>query len=124
MRLLLDSHVVLWSLDQQERIPETARAEITDPENEVFVSVATLWEIAIKRRIGKLDAPDGLRSGLATQGYTELAITGDHAWTAGDLPPHHSDPFDRLLIAQAQLDGLVFVTADRRLAAYGVAILW
>jgi len=124
LRLLLDSHTALWSLYAEERIPAIPRAEIIDRGNSVHVSAASLWEIAIKRRIGKLSAPDELPARLGSQGFVEFPVTGEHAWAAGALPLHHRDPFDRLLVAQAQLEHLVLVTADRRLAAYGVATLW
>ncbi len=124
MRLLLDSHAALWALRDVPRLSEAARTEIVDPDNDVFVSAASLWEIGIKRNLGKLKAPDDLPIRLAARGFVELPVTGRHAWIAGALPLHHNDPFDRLLVAQAQNEHLVLLTADRRLAAYGVATLW
>ncbi len=124
MRLLLDTHVALWSLGEPTRLSADARTAIVDADSDVFASAVSLWEIAIKRKLGKLQAPDDVPERLASKGYTDLVVTCAHGWAAGALPLHHRDPFDRLLIAQAQLEGLVLVTADRRLAAYGVATLW
>jgi PIN domain nuclease of toxin-antitoxin system len=124
LRLLLDTHVVLWWLDEEERIPPSVQAQLAAPDNVPFVSVVSLWEIAVKRAVGKLNAPDDLRPQLADQGFGELDVTGDHAWAVAELPLHHRDPFDRLLVAQAKLEKLVLVTADERLRAYGVPIIW
>lgn len=124
LRLLVDSHVVLWTLTDAQRIPPAPRTEIADLRNTVYVSAASLCEIAIKRNIGKLTAPDDLLARVASRGFDELSVTGQHGWVAGALPLHHRDPFDRLLVAQAQIERLVLVTADRRLATYGVATLW
>lgn len=123
MRLLLDSQVVLWSLRSPERLPAEAVAAITDPGNSVDVSAASLWEFAIKQSIGKLKVAGDLREHLALQSFSELPVLGEHALAVRDLPLHHRDPFDRLLIAQAMCEGLTIVTSDRAFAAYDVPIL-
>ena len=123
MRLLLDSHVVLWSLRSPERLPTEVVAVITDPGNSVDVSVASLWELAIKQSIGKLTVDGDLREHLSLQSFSELPVLGEHAIAVRELPIHHRDPFDRLLIAQARCEGLTIVTNDRVFAAYDVPIL-
>jgi PIN domain nuclease of toxin-antitoxin system len=105
------------------RLYAHARAAIEDAANDVFVSVASAWEMSIKRKAGRLDTPDDLSVQLDRKRFVALQITLDHALAAGALPLHHGDPFDRMLIAQAQLEGLTIVTRDRRFAAYGVALL-
>ena len=119
-RLLLDTHVVLWALDDHPKLSLKARSAITDPANEVFVSAASIWEIAIKRSLGKLQAPDSITSWVEASGFLELAVTSFHAEQAGGLPFHHRDPFDRMLVAQAQAEGLIIVTADQHIRLYGV----
>jgi PIN domain nuclease of toxin-antitoxin system len=122
-RLLLDSHVVLWWLDGAERLSERATAAISDPQNEIAVSVATLWELAIKESLGKLRVDGDLRQHLREQWFQELPVTGLHAVEAAGLPPHHKDPFDRLLVAQARCEQLTIVTADGALSRYDVLTL-
>ena len=123
MRLLLDTHVVLWGLRQDDALGQRATAAIEDPENEVFVSAVSVWEIAIKKASGKLTAPDNLRSWIGASGFQELPVTFAHAEQAGALPLRHRDPFDRMLIAQAQAEGLVLVTADGDIPRYGIRML-
>ena len=124
MRLLLDTHILLWWLSDDASLPGVARAAIRDPLSEVFVSAATAWEIAIKQALGKLDFPVAqFPAILAAEGFEPLGITVDHAVLAGALPLHHNDPFDRILIAQAQHEGLTLVTADAAIPRYGVAVL-
>ena len=103
------------------RLP--ARASIEDPDTDVFVSVVSAWEAAIKRKAGKLKTPDDLAAQLERNRFVPLEITLDHALAAGSLPLHHKDPFDRMLVAQAQLESLTIVTRDRRFSAYDVAVL-
>ena len=122
-RLLLDTHVVLWALAEPEKLTRPARMALEDAENEVFVSVVSGWEIAIKRGLGKLEAPDDLEAAIRMQGFEPLLMTFHHAAQAGSLPPHHRDPFDRMLIAQTQAEGLVLVTRDPDIPRYGVHIL-
>lgn len=120
MRLLLDTHTFLWSLTEPQRLSEHARRVLENAQNEVFVSSVSAWEIAVKRAIGKLKAPNSLEAGLTEQGFTPLPLTFFHAERAGTLPPIHGDPFDRMLVAQAQAEGLIIVTRDRHLSRYDV----
>lgn len=126
MTLLLDSHVVIWYLTLPERLRASAFEAINDPANEVFVSAATAWELSIKQGLGKLSLPAPAESWLIPaceqSGFRWLDITPQDAVRVRALPPHHHDPFDRLLIATAQR-GYTLVTADQALAAYGVPIL-
>ena len=119
MRILLDSHVVLWWLEDNKLMGSQSR-QLIGSADEAFVSAATHWELGIKRALGKLSMPDGLREVVAADGLDSLAITAEHAELAPQLPAHHRDPFDRMLVAQAQLEALVLVTADSKLAAYDV----
>jgi Uncharacterized protein conserved in bacteria len=121
--LLLDAHALLWWLADDATLDAQARAAIADPTNDVLVSAATVWEIAIKRSIGKLDAPTGLTEVIDRTGFDVLPITGADGENAGALPLHHRDPFDRMLIAQAnRLDALI-VSRDASFAEYGVPVL-
>ena len=119
-RLLLDTHVLLRALADAPDLAPAIRDAITDSANEVFVSAASVWEIAIKRALGKLRAPDGMADLIEESGFIELVVTSFHAEQAGGLPMHHRDPFDRMLVAQAQAEGLSIVTADSRIPLYGV----
>jgi PIN domain nuclease of toxin-antitoxin system len=117
-RVLLDTQIVLWALGGHRRLPREARRLID--RSEVFVSAASIWEMAIKSSIGKLDAdPTAVNEALAPSGFESLAVSGAHAAHVARLPPHHRDPFDRLLLAQSALEALVFVTTDTQLAPYG-----
>lgn len=128
MRLLLDTHALIWWLDGAEQLSETARTAIGDPSNEVYVSAATAWEVATKARIGKLPGALLLAQGfglyLEAQGFHSLAITIEHARRAGLLPGPHKDPFDRMLIAQAQVESAVLVSNEEIFDQYGVVRLW
>ncbi len=123
MRLLLDTHALLWSLGSPAELATPARKSIEEGQNDVLVSAASIWEIAIKRAKGRLRAPDDLEAALVATGIVALPITVGHALTAGALPAHHADPFDRMIVAQAMLEGLTVVTRDRRFEAYGVPTL-
>ena len=123
MNLLLDTHVVLWAFGEPDRLSHKVRDSIVDPRNGVFVSAATVWEVEIKRQLGKLDAPAGFAALCVERGFEELPISFTHAQTAGSLPRHHHDPFDRMLIAQALVEHYDVVTADERFGDYGVRIL-
>jgi PIN domain nuclease of toxin-antitoxin system len=123
VRLLLDTHTLLWAVSDPGALTEQARDVIRDGRNEVLVSAASVWEIAMKRALGKLTVPDDLGPVLAAASFSPLPITLEHASRAGSLPPHHRDPFDRMLIAQAQLESLTIVTRDDRFARYGVQLL-
>ena len=121
MNLLLDTHVLLWAAGASRQLPAEARALIEDPENRLFFSAVSLWEIAIKKGLGRRDFsvdPRLLRRGLLENGYVELPVTGAHAAAVDLLPPIHKDPFDRILIAQAQFEGLTLLTADEVVARY------
>jgi len=121
--LLLDTHAFLWWTAVDARLGESARAAIADSANRVLVSAASVWEISIKRASAKLTFRHDILNVLAHTGFDTLDITPHHADAAGSLPMHHADPFDRLLIAQARIEGLVLVTQDRQLLAYGVPML-
>lgn len=123
MRLLLDTHAFLWAVDEPEHLEVEALIEIESPDNEVFFSAASAWEISIKRALGKIEVPDDLPSVITGSGFASLPITVAHALLAGALPPHHKDPFDRLLVAQARIDQLTLVTSDWQLSPYDVPIL-
>lgn len=123
MRLLLDSHTVLWALLDDRRLNASTRERIIDPGNNVLVSAATVWEIEIKRAARRLDIDIDLIDYLSRSGFRPLAITDRHAVEAARLPAHHRDPFDRMLVAQARLEDLTLVTADRTLGSYEVDIL-
>ena len=119
-RLLLDTHVLLWSLTEPQKLSRRTRDALEDAQNEVFASSVSGWEITVKRALGKLKAPDNLEASIREQDFTPLNLTFLHAEQAGALPPHHGDPFDRMLIAQAQVEGLILVTRDARILLYGI----
>ena len=123
MRLLLDTHIFIWWDRQLRRVPSEVRVVIEDASNEIFVSAATVWEIAIKRRTGKLVFPVPVVAAIDRMGFQLLPIDGAHTEHAGGLPRHHGDPFDRLLVAQAMLQGLALATLDPQMRPYGVPLL-
>jgi PIN domain nuclease of toxin-antitoxin system len=121
VKLLLDTHVLLWAAGQPDRLPARARRLLGDPRNELVFSSASLWEIAIKKGLGRADFQVDarlLRRGLLDNGYGELAITSEHAVAIDALPPIHKDPFDRLLVAQSMVEGITLLTADPLVAQY------
>lgn len=121
MKLLLDTHLLLWAAGQPERLSAKAKKLLSDPGNDLLFSAASLWEIAIKNTLGREDFhvdPRILRRGLLDNGYLELAITGQHAVGIDSLPPLHKDPFDRLLLSQALVEGVTLLTRDEDLARY------
>lgn len=120
MKLLLDTHAFLWWDSNDALLPDGLRAAIASPQNQVLVSAVTVWEIAIKRALGKLVFGQGLGKAIEDYGFAALPITVEHAEWAGSLPQLHRDPFDRLLVAQAQLEGLVLVTVDEQIVRYAV----
>jgi PIN domain nuclease of toxin-antitoxin system len=120
MRLLLDAHALLWWLADAPELDPGAREAIADPANEVVVSAATVWEIAIERSLGKVSAPDGLAEVLEGAGFIEAPILAVDAERAAALEPHHRDPFDRTLIAQASRLRAIVVTRDPVFARYGI----
>ena len=121
--LLLDTHALLWWLEDNPKLSKKARYAIQDCKNLVFISAAVVWEIIIKNGIGKLEIPDDFPEVLATQSFLQLSITVEHAIEVRNLPPIHQDPFDRILIAQTRVEGLTFVTKDQNLKNYNVPIL-
>lgn len=128
MRLLLDTHTLIWWVSNSRRIPRSTLREIADEENDIFVSAATAWELATKHRIGKLDDAGRLVAGLPDfikeQDFEELSVTVDDGVRAGMLPVHHRDPFDRMLIAQALGRNLMLVSGEALFDRYGVRRLW
>ena len=123
MKALLDTHILLWWLADDPSLPVLAADAIANPDVDVIVSAASAWEIAIKRAAGRLEAPDDLLGALHANNFDSLSITVAHALAAGRLPEHHSDPFDRVLIAQARTDGLTLITVDDRFPEYDVDLL-
>lgn len=123
MSLLLDTHVLLWWLGKDSRLGTPAKDAIADPETLVTVSVMSAWEISIKVALGKLNAPGDLPAQLERHSFATLLVDLDHALLAGSLPLHHTDPFDRMLVAQAQLERLTIVTRDPRFSQYDVEVL-
>jgi PIN domain nuclease of toxin-antitoxin system len=128
VRLLLDTHALLWWLSGDKALPASAQAAIANEGNEVFVSAASAWEMATKHRLGKLPGidpiADDLEAAIAHQGFQALPINLRHGQVAGALPGPHRDPFDRMLIAQAMLENLVLVSNEVSFDAYGVRRLW
>ena len=121
MKLLLDTQLLLWAAGQPERLSVAARKLLDDPHNELLFSAASLWEITIKKGLGREDfrvEPRLLRRGLLDNGYVELPITSLHVMDIDGLPPLHKDPFDRLLLGQALGEGITLITADEQLAQY------
>ena len=125
MKLLLDTHLLLWAAGNPDLLPAAARSLLDDPENEPIFSSASLWEVAIKHRLGRADFRVDvrlLRRGLLDNGYGELPITSEHAVALDNLPSIHNDPFDRILIAQSMVEGITLVTADPLVAQYPAPI--
>lgn len=124
MKLLLNTHAILWLLGGDERVPEWLQVVATERDQELIVSDASIWEIAIKSSLGRLEVPDNLPKHLDAAGITGLTIKRNHLWRVRELELHHKDPFDRLLVAQALEESLTLVSQDRELAAYGVSLRW
>ena len=123
MILLLDAHTLLWWLADDPTLVASARSAIADPANDILVSAASIWEIEIKRALGKLAAPVGLVDVLDDAGFDVVPVTGRDAERAGSLPAHHRDPFDRMLVAQADRVGAMVVSRDTVFARYGLDVL-
>jgi PIN domain nuclease of toxin-antitoxin system len=119
VKILLDTHILLWWLDNSPALSENFRKLIRDPENTVFISAVTLWEIWLKQSLGKLKLPSNFKELLVMEVFENLALTARQAAAVAELPWHHRDPFDRMLVAQAQVERLTLLSADRHLAAYG-----
>lgn len=124
MKLLLDTDAVLWWLTDDGRFGEAAARAVADETNQVLLSAAVVWEVAIKSSLGKLTAPDDIAPTLLGAGARPLPITLEHAAAVRDLPWHHGDPFDRLLIAQAAIEGATLISHDEPLRRYGVPVMW
>ena len=128
MKLLIDTQCWLLWFAEPDRLKEATIAQIVDETNELWFSVASVWEMGIKVKLGKLPLPEPINLYLSSRmkqlGARSLVIRADHALQAGGLPLHHRDPFDRMLIAQAQMEGMTIVTSDRMFARYEVEILW
>lgn len=120
MNLLLDTHVLLWWLDDPRRLSSDAAAAIRDEGNEVFVSAAVVWEITIKKALNKLAAPNDIVDVISQNRFSRLAITIEQALAVEKLPMHHRDPFDRILVAQAMVEGMTLVHRDQEIAKYTV----
>ena len=126
MKLLLDTHIVLWAAGQPEKLSETARTLLTTPDNTLYFSVASIWEVVIKRGLGREDFkvnPRRLRKMLITHGYSELSVAAEHVFTIETLPLFHKDPFDRLLLAQARSEGMLLLTVDAYVSQYQESVL-
>ena len=123
-RLLLDTHALLWWLSGDLKLGKIAKAEISNPKNEVYVSAASIWEIAIKKGIGKLTAPADFDAIVDNEGFLKLPISLYHGEQAGTLPQHHKDPFDRMLVAQAQAEGLTLISSDKWIDLYQTKTLF
>ena len=124
MKLLLDTHALIWMAVEADRLSETAAAALADPANDVFVSAVSGWEIALKRARGLLRFPDLDRAMVAQLRLIELPVSLRHTSEIAHLPDHHRDPFDRMLIAQARVDGMTIVSRDRAFTSYDVALRW
>jgi len=128
VRLLLDTHAFLWWIGDDPRLPAKARKLISEEGNEVFLSVASAWELAIKTGIGRLQLTENLEDfvtkHVAVNGFLVLPVHLRHALHVSTLPDHHADPFDRILVAQAQLEDLVLVSRDEQIARYPVTVAW
>ena len=124
MKLLLDTHAALWWLADDDRIGEEVIRHLTDDTNQVLISAVVIWEVAIKRSLGKLDAPEGLAPTMLGAGAQPLPVTLEHAAAVEKLPWRHPDPFDRMLVAQALTEEAAIVSRDEPLSEYGVAIVW
>lgn len=123
MSYLLDTHVLLWWLEDNQKLGGEIRRILADPENTIFVSAASVWEIGIKQMLGKLEAPESVLDLLEEEGFKELPMTARHADAAARLTPLHRDPFDRMLVAQARLEGATLITHDEMIKAYEVRVL-
>jgi PIN domain nuclease of toxin-antitoxin system len=128
LKLLLDTHVVLWVLADDRRLSKIARGLVEDEDSLCFLSAASVWEVAIKRSVGKLDVPTGFpaefHDEVRHRGIASMPIYDTHAAAVADLPLHHQDPFDRLLVAQARIEGMSILSKDENLRAYDVPVVW
>ena len=126
MKLLLDTHILLWAAGDPEKLPVKIRELIEDEENMLFFSAASLWEIVIKNGLGRNDfqiEPRMFRASLIDNGYLEVSITSEHVLFVHDLPPLHKDPFDRILVAQSSIEGMALLTVDQAVIDYGGTVM-
>ncbi|MBU4317141.1 MAG: type II toxin-antitoxin system VapC family toxin [Proteobacteria bacterium] len=126
MKLLLDTHILLWAAGQPEKLSESTRNLISNSENQIFFSAASIWEIIIKLGLGREDFkvdPHRLRKMLVVNGYTELPVCAEHALKVNSMPRIHKDPFDRILLAQARVEGMVLLTCDKQVSQYQESVL-
>lgn len=123
MNLLLDTHVLLWWLDDNPALSGAARSAISNADNLIVLSSVVIWEIRIKQALGKVEIDPDFYHVIKNQGFVQLSISSDHAYAVGDLPMHHRDPFDRMIIAQAMIEGLRVVTHDRIFKKYDIPVL-
>lgn len=124
MKLLFDTHAALWWLSDDDRFGPAAARQLSDADSQVLLSAAVVWEVAIKRALGKLNAPRDLAPTLIGAGALPLPVGLDHAAAVEDLPHHHRDPFGRILVAQATIEGAVLMTHDDAFRAYGIPLIW
>lgn len=122
MRFLLDTHILLWWLGDDNRLSPEIRAVIGNSENFIFVSAATVWEMSIKKSLGKLSVPNNLLEKLKDNNFEVLNITAEHGLKVTDLPIHHKDPFDRMLIAQCMIEGLTIISLDSKFHLYNISL--
>ena len=123
MNLFLDTHILLWWLDDSPLLSEQAHSTISDVDNLIILSAVVIWEIRIKQALGKLEIAPDFYNVIKQQGFELLSITSDHAYAVGNLPMHHRDPFDRMLIAQAMLEGFTIMTHDAIFKSYEIPIM-
>ena len=123
MKLLLDTHTLIWWLANNPTLSQAAKKAISNPDNLVFISAASAWEMAIKRSLGKLDAPDDLERQIKNHNFQPLPITITHGLAVEKLPHHHNDPFDRIIIAQATWESMTVITRDQKFSSYNISIL-
>lgn len=120
---LLDTHIFVWAMEGSKLLPESIKNKIADPNNKIFVSVASIWEIVIKRNLKKIKVAFDIETSIGKAGIEVLAIEASHALETEKLPPHHKDPFDRMLVAQAIVEKLMIITEDEKIKKYDVSVL-
>ena len=120
---LLDTHIFVWALEGSNLLPDSIKNKIADPNNKIFVSVVSIWEIVIKRNLKKIKIDFDIETSIGKAGIEVLAIEASHALEIEKLPPHHKDPFDRMLVAQAIVEKLMIITQDEKIKKYDVSVL-
>lgn len=123
MKLLLDTHILLWWLNDDNHLTKKVKNLISDTENVIYISAASIWEMSIKQQLGKLTLPGDIQTEILQNGFKPLVIDFPHAQLAGTLDPHHKDPFDRMLIAQAKIEEMTLITADPCFSEYDISCL-